>query len=422
MEDNIGDENVTAEAAPDSLSVSELNEAIKYLLANTLTGIWVLGEACDLTVARSGHAYFSLRDDHSRIKAIVWKGTAARLRRSLGRDAIVEGDLLLCRGSVDIYPQHGSYQLIVDEVVPQGLGRLQREFERMRGLLEAEGLFAAERKRPLPSTPRRIAVITSPQGAAIRDFLRAAGTRFAGTEVLVIPASVQGEGSAASLVRAIGRADRLLDQLDVLVITRGGGSLEDLWSFNEESVVRAIANCRLPVVSGVGHEVDVTLCDLVADVRALTPTDAANVALPDARGLSESLSQWRDRLGNVMRSLVATRRQQLAALMDRPIMTRPAMLIETRMQTVDDWEQRLSRAIERTLDDQRARLQTESARLSALSPLQTLARGFTVTTRPDGTLIRDAGRLVVGDRLLTRFSDGHIESTVSADASSDSER
>src|SRR5688572_3892156 len=277
--------------SPKILSVSQLSLLIEGALESVFQSLWVSGEISEVTRPKSGHVYFTLRDETAQIRAVIWRTTASRLRFQLE-----EGQQVVCRGDIDVYPPRGTYQLVVQQVEPRGLGALQLALKQLQRRLEAEGLFDPTRKRPLPPFPRRVGFVTSPTGAAIRDFLQVAARRFHGVQILVIPARVQGEGAAAEIARAIAEANRLRPPLDVLVVGRGGGSPEDLWCFNDEQVVRAIFASQVPVVSAVGHEIDVTLSDLVADVRALTPSEAAERVIPSADELLLRLAQFQKRL------------------------------------------------------------------------------------------------------------------------------
>ena len=266
------------------LTVSQLTLRIKQTLEAEFASVWVSGELSDVSRPQSGHVYLTLKDENAQVRGVIWRSVASRLAFDLQ-----DGQQVVCRGDIDIYPPRGVYQLIIRQVEPLGVGALQLALRKLHQRLAAEGLFDPGRKRPLPRFPRRIAFVTSPTGAAVRDFLEVLRRRWRGASVLIIPAKVQGEGAAQDLVRGIRLANSLAEPPDVLVVGRGGGSLEDLWCFNEEPVVRAIHASRIPVVSAVGHEIDVTLSDLVADVRALTPSEAA--ALASAR--RPRLSWWR---------------------------------------------------------------------------------------------------------------------------------
>src|SRR3954462_7886448 len=273
-----------AEATPRVLSVSQLSQLIEGTLESAFQSVWVSGEVSEVSRPHSGHVYFTLRDEAAQMKAVIWRSVASRLRFQLE-----DGQQVICHGDLDVYPPRGTYQLVVRQVEPEGLGALQLAFKQLQARLAAEGLFEPARKRPLPLFPQRVGFVTSPSGAAIRDFLQVAARRFHGVEILVIPARVQGDGAAVEIARGIELANRLQPPLDCLVVGRGGGSLEDLWSFNEEIVVRAIHASQIPVVSAVGHEIDVTLADLVADIRALTPSEAAERVIPSAAELTARL-------------------------------------------------------------------------------------------------------------------------------------
>ena len=323
-----------------AVSVSELNHQLKAVVEGTFPLMWVAGEVTDVAKPRSGHIYFTLKDDDSQIRAVMWRNVASNLRFDLEN-----GQAILCYGGLEIYTVRGSYQIVVRKAQPEGVGALQLAFEKLKARLNAEGLFSADRKQLLPTHPRRIGVITSPSGAAVHDFLVAADDRMLGAEIFVIPAQVQGSGAAETIVRGLKAAAMVRPQLDVVVVTRGGGSLEDLWCFNEEPVVRAIADCPVPTVSAVGHEVDVTLADLAADVRALTPTDAATKVFPDRSGIAQRVGDLSRRLHRVMAYEIERRQYTLEALASHPAMTKPMELVHLRSRLVDEFDQRAKQAI-----------------------------------------------------------------------------
>lgn len=396
-----------AAESPEAMSVSDLTGHLKAVIEQTFPAVWVAGEISDLARPRSGHLYFTLQDDHAQIRGVIWRSTAARLRFDLE-----DGQQVLCHGDVQIYAARGSYQLIVRKVQPQGLGGLQLAFRQLQAKLHAEGLFDAERKRPLPRFPRRIGVVTSPTGAAIRDFLEAAGRRWPGGEIVILPASVQGGGAAESIVAAVDAAHRFSPPLDLIVLTRGGGSLEDLWSFNEEPVVRAVAGSRIPTVSAVGHEIDVTLCDFAADVRALTPTDAATHALPDAASLDATVLNLRRRADQAIRNGLRHRRQQLDWLGQRPPLRSPFEIVLDRTRRLDELDEKATAAIRSRVRDRANRVQRLAASLSALSPLSVLARGYSVTADAEGEPVTDSRHVRPGETLTTRLQHGRLLSTV----------
>jgi len=400
-------EQALSSAPPRPVSVSELTGHVKAILEGTFPSICVEGEISDLTRPRSGHIYFTLKDEHSQIRGVIWRSTAARMTTQLK-----EGQSVLCFGDVEVYAARGTYSLVVRKVQTQGLGPLQQAFLELKQKLNAEGLFAAERKRPLPRFPKRLGVVTSPSGAAIRDFLKAAAQRWPGVEILIIPTLVQGQGASESIAKAIRTAQTISPILDTLVVTRGGGSLEDLWCFNEEPVVRAISQCKIPTVSAVGHEVDITLCDLAADVRALTPTDGATCALPDRDLVVRSLTDMRARLDRTARNVINTRQSRLDALQTRSILKRPHELVQRRFRQLDELDARGRKAMFTRMKLNKAKLGKAAATLSALSPLNVLARGYSVTLDSDDQTIQNPTQVKAGDIIRSRVEHGDIESVV----------
>ena len=365
-------------------SVSELNARVKASLAADFDDVAIRGEVSGVSRPRSGHIYFKLKDDKAQVSAVLWKGVAGKLVFDLE-----DGLAVKVRGEATLYETRGDFQIVVRKIEPEGVGPLELAFRQLFERLSAQGLFDPARKRTLPKFPKRLALITSPTGAAVQDFLRVAGVRWPATEILVIPVRVQGQGSSREIAEAVALANRIAN-VDVIVLARGGGSLEDLWSFNEEIVARAIFESRAPVVCGVGHEVDVTIADLVADIRALTPTDAANRCLPDAREYSEKVLFLRDRLARALQGRLDLAAQTLAGLGDRA-----------------------RRAIKRDFERRIARLDRVSGRLEALSPLAVLARGYCIVLSADGsTVVRSARDLQVGDVIHTRLVDGQVASRV----------
>ncbi|MCM2369054.1 exodeoxyribonuclease VII large subunit [Aporhodopirellula aestuarii] len=396
-----------ASTAEEALSISEVTLRIKQAVESSLSSMWVAGEITDIARPRSGHLYFTLKDERSQLRGVMWRSTAERLPFELD-----DGQSVLCFGDIEVYAARGTVQMVVRKCQPQGMGALQLALAQLQAKLESEGLFAIERKRRLPRVPRKIAIVTSPTGAAIRDFLQAAASRHAGVEIVLIPSSVQGPGSVEMLIEGIAAAHRLDPLPDVLIVSRGGGSLEDLWSFNEERFVRALARSRIPTVSAVGHEIDVTLSDLVADVRALTPTDAAIQVLPDREVLVDVL----DALDGVMRRSLFRRidasRQRLDWIESRPIFRNPFELVLNRSRIVDELDERARSAMRRRLEQNESRVKQLAAAVSALSPLSVLSRGYSVTQTEDGTVVRNVGDVNAGQTLRSRVSDGFIESTV----------
>jgi exodeoxyribonuclease VII large subunit len=393
---------------PTPLSVSQLTAYLKGVIEESFPSVWVAGEISNLARPRSGHLYMTLKDSGAQIRAVMWASSAARMPFELK-----EGQAVIAQGSVEVYAPQGSYQLIIRKIEPQGIGSLQLAFEQLKERLAKEGLFSPDRKLSLPRFPRRIGVVTSPSGAAVRDFLQVALRRWPHSDITVIPAKVQGPGAAASIVAAIGDAHRIKPPLDVIVVTRGGGSLEDLWCFNEEPVVRAIAASRLPIVSAVGHEIDVTLADFAADVRALTPSEAAERIVPELATVTESLGQMRRRMEKPIRQKIAYRREQLRHLAARPALARPYQMVHDRSRRLDDLDNRARRAIRNLLAVNERKLQRFAAALSALSPLAVLARGYSVTQRlDDSAVVKHHDQVQIGDEIQTQLDKGKLISKV----------
>ncbi|MDA1195855.1 MAG: exodeoxyribonuclease VII large subunit, partial [Planctomycetota bacterium] len=311
-------------AGPAVLTVSELTADIRGLLDVTFGDLWVRGEISQPRTPASGHVYLTLKDAGAVLPAVMWRSSATRLRFRLE-----EGQEVLARGGIDVYPPHGKYQFVIRQLEPVGEGALRLAFEQLRARLEAEGLFAPERKRPLPTLPRRIALVTSRTGAAVRDMVTVIHRRHPGVDLVLLSVRVQGPGAAQEIAAALQRADRDA-RADVILVGRGGGSLEDLWAFNEEVVARAIAACRTPVVSAVGHETDTTIADLVADLRAATPSQAGELVVPVRAELLERLERERARLVHRMQVRLARAWQRVEALGDRPVLRAGRGLLASR--------------------------------------------------------------------------------------------
>lgn len=407
MEVDINDLQQNAHAGPEVLSVGELTLRIKEHVERIFPAVWVSGEVSGVRTARSGHIYFTLKDDEAQIRGVIWRSTA----RCLPFD-LTDGTEVICAGSVDVYSPRGEYQLIVREIEPKGVGALQLALRQLQTRLAAEGLFSPEFKKPLPRFPRRIAFVTSPAGAAIRDFIEVLRRRWRGTKVLVIPARVQGDGAATEIAKGIAAANRLKTKPDILVVGRGGGSVEDLWCFNEEQVVRAIFASDIPVISAVGHEIDVTLSDLVADVRALTPSEAAELAVPSADESQAAVSALQTRMVTALRNRALTARTQLEHLASSRALQRPLDRIHEWSRRVDELDLRARRAIQAQRDASGQRLTQLAASLEALSPVGVLSRGYSLTQRLDGQLVTDAATLTPGEIVVTRLKTGSFASRV----------
>ncbi|MCG8584263.1 MAG: exodeoxyribonuclease VII large subunit [Pirellulales bacterium] len=392
----------------DALTVSQLTDQIQDLLESSLPSVWITGEISNFARPQSGHCYFTLKDEKAQIRAVIWRGTAERLRFDMH-----DGLEVVCHGGIDVYPPRGSYQLVIDQLHPKGIGALELRLRQLRAKLAAEGLFDEDRKRPLPRFPRRVAFVTSPTGAAIRDFLEVLRRRWRGADVLVIPAAVQGANAAGEIVAGIEQASRLADEIDVLVVGRGGGSLEDLWSFNEENVVRAVRASRIPVVSAVGHEIDVTLSDLAADVRALTPSEAAELVVPAADEIRAALAAYQRQMSNKVTSRTAALRSQLDALANRRALARPEERVRELARRVDEWAVRFGRARDAITPRARERVAAIASRLETLSPLAVVNRGYSVSeSQQSGRVIRSVDEVQIGDGIRTRLVDGVLHSRV----------
>jgi exodeoxyribonuclease VII large subunit len=391
-----------------SLSVTELTRYLRELLDNdeVLHDVWVRGEVSNLSRPSSGHLYFTLKDGGAALRCVVWRSTALRLRFGLQNGLAVEA-----HGAVSLYERDGQYQLYVEAIRPAGEGLLYQEFMRLKSRLEAEGLFDPERKRELPERPARIGIVTSPTGAALQDMLNTLRARYPLAEVILAPCAVQGESAPGEIASALnGLCERA--RPDVIIVARGGGSLEDLWAFNDERVVRAIAAAAVPVITGVGHETDFTLADFAADVRAPTPTGAAVLATPDRADIKSELYGLEMRLGSAMLSLTARQMQELDALRQRLEHASPARRIQSERQAIDDLQQRGQRAFRHTLQLQRAHLNGLHSRLNALNPSAILQRGFALVQHPDGRRLHSASEAQVGEEVTVQLWDGSLHTRI----------
>src|SRR6476620_11109704 len=395
-------------AAQQTLTVAQLTSQIKNKLEGEFTSVWVVGEISNYSRPQSGHSYFTMKDDQAQIRAVMWRSAAARLKFDLA-----DGLDVVCHGHIDVYAPRGSYQLVVDELQPKGVGALELALRNLREKLVAEGLFDAARKRKLPAFPQRVAFVTSPTGAAIHDFLQVLRRRWRGVDVLVIPARVQGDGAAQEIVAGIRVANRIQPRPDILIVGRGGGSLEDLWTFNEEPVVRAIAASKIPTVSAVGHEIDVTLADLAADVRALTPSEAAERIAPAADEIMARVRAYQQRLRHAAHRRVMLLRARFDGLAAQRPFRRPFDLIHDRSRQLDALSMHGTSAMHRMMREYEGRLATIAGKVDSLSPLAVLARGYTITQDArTGEVIRKGSRLRVGQTIVTLFGDGRAVSNV----------
>lgn len=427
------------------LSVSQLNNRARLLLEDVFAGIWVEGEISNLARPASGHIYFTLKDSQAQVRCALFRQNAARVRQAL-RDGLA----VKVRGKVSLFEGRGDYQLILDAVEPAGDGALRLAFEALKEKLGTEGLFATERKIALPAHPKRIGIVTSPTGAVIRDIISVFRRRAPQVELNLIPTAVQGREATAQIVRALQRADA--QGFDALILARGGGSLEDLWCFNEEAVARAVAACVTPIVSAVGHETDVSIADFVADVRAPTPSAAAELLAPDSSELVQRLHNLQRRLVLQMQGRLARERLRLEGVSKR--LRHPGERLRQQAQRLDDLDMRLRRAFNQQLANQRERLARLDARLAAqhpgrnlallrqrldglatrlpramqgqlrsqrqqlgalaaqlqiVSPLATLGRGYSILLDERGQAVRSAAQTHPGQRLKARLSEGELD-------------
>ena len=389
-------------------TVSQVNGYIKELLDRDgfLGGLFVRGELSNYKTYPSGHHYFSLKDEGGAIRCVMFRREAARLRFRPEN-----GRKVIAFGRVSAFPRDGQYQLYCSELSPDGVGDLYAAFEQLKEKLYREGLFDPAHKKPLPRYPRRIALVTSSAGAAVRDMLRILGARYPLAEVVLLPVRVQGAEAPAEIAAAI-RCASAHRVADLLITGRGGGSMEDLWCFNDERVARAIYDCEIPVISAVGHEPDVTIADFVADLRAATPSNAAELAAPDQKELRASLANYAGRLSALMEGRLDRTRRELDRLGRSRVLQDPMNYLADRRMLLDYEGRRLSHALARSLAGERERFARLAASLDALSPLKVLGRGYAIPKREDGTVLRSARAARPGDRLVLRLCDGEISCEV----------
>jgi exodeoxyribonuclease VII large subunit len=409
------------------LTVTDLTRWIKGVLESNVSHAWVAGEASNVKYHQSGHVYFNLKDPGASLRCVMFRGTAARLKFR-----VEDGASLVAFGRISVYDAMGTYELIVERLEPKGVGALQLAFEQLKARLEKEGLFDPAAKRPLPFLPAAVGIVTSPTGAALRDILTVIDRRFPRARLVIYPCRVQGEGAAAEVAAAI-RAANARAETEVLIVGRGGGSAEDLWAFNEEEVARAIRASAIPVVSAVGHEVDITIADLVADKRALTPSEAAELVLPKLSDLEAELAALRQRLRTALRGDLDLCWERVKALAATRVLRDPLDRVRQAQQRLDDLAARLLVVLKGKLALARSQVGGMAGRLEGLSPLRVLARGYSVTMldardadRPEGRgsssressrdtparIVKSAKDVKAGDRLRTRLGEGEIRSRV----------
>jgi exodeoxyribonuclease VII large subunit len=395
---------------PQTLTVSQVTAYIKSIFAadSLLPDVWISGEVSNFKQAASGHCYFTIKDGSACLKSVIWRTAAARF--TLPRD----GDAVVAHGNVSVYERDGIYQFYIDHLEAAGAGRLWQEFERLRNRLALEGLFDDGRKRPIPARPRRIGVATSASAAALRDILRTLSARYPLASVTLAPCSVQGADAPPAICAAISLLNRWSAQrepLDVIILARGGGSIEELWAFNDERVARAIAASVVPVITGVGHETDFTIADFVADHRAPTPTGAATVCAPDWRELRPAVEALREEAAAIAGARLRAARDDVAALAARSQRASPERRIAGDRQRVDDLARRGALAVSRELDTTRGMLAGVRLQLDALNPIRVLDRGYAIVLRGDN-IVASTRDVTPGDAITVRVADGSFDATI----------
>ncbi len=397
-------------------TVSELTRDINILLEDVFREVWVEGEISNYTRSSAGHFYFSLKDENCIINAVLFRGNSARM------DFNVENGMrILCKGKISVYEKKGAYQLYVQDIEPRGRGALQLKFDELKRRLYEEGLFDEKNKKALPVLPLRVGVVTSPTGAAIRDILKVAKRRYPNIEISIRPVKVQGEGAKEEIVRAIeelNEISRLIkngevegNPIDVMIVGRGGGSLEDLWPFNEEIVARAIFSSEIPVVSAVGHEIDYTISDFVADVRAATPSQAAEIVIPLKSDLLRRLKGSEERMAMAAKSSISAMREGLKALRESYVLRTPENALLKIRQEIDGFCEEMFSLVSRAVETRNKDLGAYNGKLKALSPLAVLERGYSITFK-NGKIIRSHAETSQGDLIETRLFSGKITSRV----------
>ena len=386
-------------------SVAEITRHIKFLIEESFPSLVVRGEVSNLSLHSSGHVYFTLKDELAQIKCVIWRSQAERMGV-----ALEDGMKILARGKLSLYEKGGYYQITVSGIQPEGIGELQLAFENLKKRLFTEGLFSEKHKKPIPEYPQTVGIVSSPTGAAIRDIVSVIRRRMPSVQIILSPVKVQGEGAAEEIVRAIEDFDRS-GQADVLIIGRGGGSLEDLWAFNEEIVARAIYRCSTPSISAVGHEIDFTIADFVADVRAATPSAAAELAVPDRAEVLQQLANLRYTLTQNCGNMIDYYRDRLKHYEDRYAFRRPENIIDQFRQQADEFERRIIQHTQHRVASTGQTLVHLEKQLSTLNPKNTLKRGYTITRQHD-YVVQRASKLSDNEPAIIEFYDGTAEVTI----------
>ncbi len=392
------------------IGVTELNRFVNMLLEGNefLGDIYVKGEISNFKKYPSGHLYFTLKDENASTAAVMWRSYASKLPFEAS-----DGLKIIAHGRVSLYEASGRYQFIADSMEPEGIGSLYYAYEQLKNKLAAEGLFDKEYKKPLPKYPERIGIITSPTGAAVRDMTRIISRRYPLAEIIIYPSLVQGQGAAAQMISGIEYFNDS-QSADVIIIGRGGGSIEDLWEFNNESLARRIFSSEIPVISAVGHESDFTICDFAADVRASTPSAAAELAVPEQAELTARLEASGKRIASLAMARLSEKKQIFKLLSASPFLKSPLNFIDAKRLGLVQQTDMLNFAAEKTLDKKRAEYKEKTASLEALSPLAVLGRGYGVSYGKDGKILKSIKEIEVGDKITNRLSDGTVNATVTS--------
>ena len=388
-------------------TVSEITREIRTSLEHKLSNVCVIGEISNVRKPGSGHVYLTLKDKNAQLQAVVFRNTASRTKFELK-----DGIEVVSFGSITVYEPRGQYQLIINKIEPKGIGALQLAFQQLKEKLEKEGLFDHAHKKGIPFIPKKIGIVTSPTGAAIKDILNIIDRRFANVEILIYPVKVQGEGAAQEIAEAITGLNSYSD-IDVIIAGRGGGSMEDLWAFNEEVVARSIYSSRIPIISAVGHEIDITIADLVADKRALTPSEAGELVVPRKDLLIEKIEKFKARLLQSLTGKLRLSKEKLVRIANSYAMKKPFDRLNRWQQRLDEFAQRLNLNITHALNTEREKLSGIAGKLESLSPLNVLKRGYAITTRLENSKpLRNIIDLSKGDKIKINLSKGSIISEI----------
>lgn len=385
-------------------TISEITEKLKGMIESEFPEIWLVGEITDFKNRTGRHLYFSLKDEKSKMRAVIFGADGLNFKFDL-----VDGLEVICHGRLNVYVPQGQYSIIIDHIEPKGKGALHIAFEQLKKKLEEEGLFSSARKRPLPYLPRRIGVVTSPTGAAIRDIVHVLTRRFPNIDILLHPVRVQGEGAAGEIVDAI-RVMNTIAGIDLLIVGRGGGSIEDLWAFNEEIVARAIVASAIPVISAVGHEIDFTIADFTADLRAATPSAAAEIAVPVKSELMQTIMDTRRKLALALKQVIANRAREIVGLSKR--IADPRKKFPDYLMRIDSLRERVLYATRVGMERRTQVIASFAANLNHLSPLGILSKGYAVAQKTDGSTVRSSKFIKVGDELNLRFHEGSAKTNV----------